>query len=212
MNYGPDSYRESAQHKPKPLAAIQMQSFINSFTDWKDFFRQKLTAEDFFYLKEHREHRIIEIEIYASLIPGFKTTIEIGYSPQLNLMFLRILSPFAPGLTERQKHFTFDQSDIYLHVDQNGKGLQFDNYNVGGIDEYLSYGLEGNETVYLRNGKPVKSILKSDSFPRTDATLTFHFENSVSRLVDNKKLNKEKTYDQVIEIDLHEIYPGTNRS
>jgi hypothetical protein len=189
-----------------------MQPFINLFTDWKDFFKQKLTATGLFHLGEHSNDRKIEVEIYASSTPGFKTTIEIGYESQFSLVFLRILSPFTPGLNERQKHSYFHQNDFYPHSAKDEKGLEFDNFNLRGMVEYLSHGLKGIETVYLRNGKPVKSTLKSDSFPRTDDALTFYFEKTVSRFTENKKLTEEESYDQAIEIDLHEIYPGTNRS
>ena len=76
----------------------------------------------------------------------------------------------------------------------------FDNFNVRGIDEYLSQGFQGSESVYLRNGKPAKSILKSNTFPWTQDTLTFYFEKSAG----------EQNYEQTVEVDLNEIYSGTN--
>jgi hypothetical protein len=185
-----------------------MQSFSNLYSDWKEYFKAKITSSESFYLSGQRKDGKIEVEIYTSTIPGFKTSVEVGYTSPQYILFLRILNPFTPALNKRQREYFFDQNDFYPHFNQKEIGLEFDNFNIQGIDEYLSYGLKGSETVYLLNGKPAKSILNSDSLPRTDATLTYYFEKALPR----HNANEEEGYDQAIEIDLHEIYPGTNRS
>src|SRR4030095_4619700 len=164
--------------KPWPLAAILMQSFSDSYSDWKEYFKTKITSSESFYLSEQRKDGKIEVEIYTSTIPGFKTSIEVGYKSPQYILFLRILNPFTPALNKRQKEYFFDQSDVYPHFNQKEIGLEFDDFNIRGIDEYLSHGLNGSETVYIIHGKPAKSILNSDCFPRTDATLTFYFEKA----------------------------------
>jgi hypothetical protein len=189
-----------------------MQPFTDSYFDWKAFFKQKLTASGDFYLSGHRKDKKTEMEIYTSSIPGFKTSIEIGYESPKRILFLRILNPFTPGLHKLQKEYYFDKNDFYPHFNQEGRGLEFDNFNLHGMDEYLSNGFKGSETIYLRKRKPVKAILKTNSFPWTDDTLTFHFEKAISPRAEDKKLTQKDIYDQVIEIDLHEIYPGTDRS
>jgi hypothetical protein len=100
-------------------------------------------------------------------------------------------------MNKRQQQHFFGRSDIYPHFHQDGAGLEFDSFNIQGIDDYLSQGLQGSETVYVRNGKPVKSILKSNTFPWTQDAWTFYFEKST-----------EENYDQIFEIDLNTIYAG----
>jgi hypothetical protein len=174
-----------------------MQSFT-TYTNWNDYFKQKFTASRTFYLTGHRKEGKTEVEIYTSSIIGLKTTIEIGYASPLRLLFLRIFNPFTPGLNSQQRRQLFSRNDFYPHLDQDEEGLEFNNFNIRGIDEYLSKGFQGSETVYVRNGRPAKSILKSNTLPLSQNTLTFYFEKSA-----------EENYDQTIEIDLNTIYMGS---
>src|SRR6476646_5764648 len=131
-----------------------MQSSNASYVDWKDYFKQKLTSAGLFRLTDHRGDGKIEVEIYTATSFDFKTRIEVGYTISQRLSYLRILNPFTPGLNQRQEKYFFDRNDFYPHFTQDGAGLEFDDYNLRGIDEYLSQGFQGSETVYLRNGKP----------------------------------------------------------
>ncbi len=91
------------------LYAILMQPFPSLYTDWKDFFKKKLTASATFHLSSYSKIGKTDIEIYASSIPDFKTTIEVGYESPLCLSFLHILNPFTPGMNKQQK----EQSSWY---------------------------------------------------------------------------------------------------
>lgn len=177
-----------------------MQPFTSTYVDWRDYFKRTLTASGTFFLAGHRKEGETDVEIYTSSVLGFKTTIEVGYGSSLRLLFLHILNPFTPGLNKRQEQHVFGQDDFYPHFDQEEVGLEFDNFNIRGIDEYLSQGFQGSETVYLRNGRPAKSILKSNSFPWTQDTLTYYYEKSA----------EEESYDQTVEIDLSTIYAGAD--
>mgnify|MGYP003575155613 CR=1 FL=1 len=177
-----------------------MQAPLNKYVDWKDFFNKKLTSFELFHLNGHRKIGKITVEFFVSSLPGCKTTIHVGYESVQRLRFLRILNPFTPGLNNQQEKLNFTKNDFYPHLEQKGEGLEFDFYNLRGIDEYLSQGFEGSEVVYLRNGKPVKSILKSNTFLGPIGTLTIYFEKFV----------KEESYDQTYSIELNSVYPGTN--
>jgi hypothetical protein len=189
-----------------------MQSLVHPYINWKDFFKRRLTTVGTFFLSGHRKSEKAEVEIYSSLIPGFKTTVEVGFESPQRLLFLHILNPFTPALNRQQEGYFFGENDFYPHFDQNGTGLEFDDFNIRGIDDYLSHRFKGSETVYLRDGKVVKSILKSDTLPWTHGTMTFHFEKIVSISTANEFSGEEVVYDKTIEIDLCEVYPGTNRS
>jgi len=189
---------------------ILMQSDLNSYVDWKDFFKRKLTDSGLFHLNGLRKDDKNEIEIYASSISGFKTTIEIAYRSPLCLMFLHLLNPFTPGMNRQQERSFFHQNDFYPHSNRDRIGLEFDEINLRWINEYLSEGWKGSETVYIRNGKPVKSVLKSNAFPWTDDTWTIYFVKPILTGSDNQGSLHDISYDQSIEIDLHSIYPGTN--
>jgi hypothetical protein len=203
---------EQEHAQSKLLAANMMQSFTATYVDWKDYFKRRFTASGTFYLAGYRRDKKTEVEIYASSVAGFKTTIEIGYGSPLRLLFSRILNPFTPGLNKHQEQHYFSQNDFYPHISQNGAGLEFDDFNVRGIDDYLSQGFEGSEIVFVKNGKPAKSILKSNTFPWTNDTLTFYFDKA--QIVDIKKGKsaEEDSYDQKVEIELNTIYSGTQHS
>jgi hypothetical protein len=189
-----------------------MEQKVALYSDWKVFFNQKITASGDFFLREHSKKEKTEIETYSSNIPGFKTSIEIGYESQHRILFFHILNPFTPLLNRQQKGHHLDRNEFYPHFDQIGKGLEFDEFNLRGMDEYLSKGLDGTETTYFRNGKLVKSILKTNSLPWTAGTLTFHFEKTISPRAEDGKPAEKEIYDQIVEIDLHEIYPGTDHA
>jgi hypothetical protein len=187
-----------------------METFMHTHTDWKDYFKRKLTSSGTWLQAAHNKQGVSEI--YTSVDISLRTTIEVGYESPRRLLFLHILSSFTPGMNKRQEHYSFDPNDIYPHFEQNGRGLEFDHFNLRGIDQFLSEGLKGSEIIYLLNGKPVKSVLKSNVFPYSQDIFTYYFKKEFPVLLNSDKSEKETSFDQTIKIDLRDVFPGTEPS
>ena len=95
--------------------------------------------------------------------------------------------------------------------DQYGPpGLDFNEINVKGINNYLEQGFNGKETVYYRNGRPVSSRLTTSYYPDSPKTTTlyrFTTESLINRLF-KKLLGTRDRYDEVKNIDLSSVFKG----
>ena len=93
-------------------------------------------------------------------------------------------------------------------------GLDFTEINVQGISNLLDQGFNGSETIYYRNGKPIKSTLTTSYYPdspQSTITYRFHEEPLFKRLL-NKILGQHNQYDNIKTIDLQDIFSGLNGS
>lgn len=117
-----------------------------------------------------------EIEIYSTIRGNRDTIIEVGYFSSITLIYIHIFNPETPGKNGQQEiqhlyKYKFDTQKQY-----GPPGLDFDEINIQGISNYLEQGFNGNETVYHRNAKPIKSRLTTSYYPDSpQTTITYDF-------------------------------------
>lgn len=175
---------------------------VGKYDDWKDFFAKRLTGNNDFKLTNSTPGGR-DVEIYSSLKHNPDTYIEIEYFSPVTLFSLKILNPATPGKNKEQDNEYFYRYQFTPGKQYGGVGLDFDEMNVEGIDGLLSEGFSGQETVYYKNGKPVKSVLTSG------ISYTYHFDNSGfwGRLRQRWAGGREE-YDEVRIIKLEDIFKG----
>jgi hypothetical protein len=181
-----------------------MQELSHSkYKDWKDFFRKRLTVNNDFALARAVTEIDRDVEIYSSLKHNIDTYIEVSYFSLMTLFSVKVLNPATPGKNKEQDNEYFYRYDFTPGKEYGGVGLDFNEMNVEGIEGLLSEGLSGEERVYYKNGKPLKSVLI------TDITYSYYFDNSGfwERLLRKWAGGKEK-YDEVKTIKLEDIFKG----
>ena len=184
------------------------------YEDWKDFFTKRLADTGAFRLSDTFAKGDTDIEIYAALRQNFDTTIQVGYFSPMTLIYIHIFNSATPGKNRQQEiehlyKYEFDDVKQY-----GPPGLDFTDINVQGISNLLDQGFNGSETIYYRNGKPVKSTLTTSYYPDSpQMTTTYRFDEEplLKRLL-NKILRRNNRYDTVKTIDLRNIFSGLNGS
>ncbi len=183
-----------------------------SYADWKDFFTKRLVDTDAFRLSRTFSKGDTDIEIYSALKGNPDTEIQVGYISPMALIYIHIFNPLTPGKNRQQEiehlyKYEFDQEKQY-----GPPGLDFDEINIEGISNYLDQGFNGSETVYYRNGRPVKSKLTTSYYPNSPtSTFTYHFhkEPFFKRVLD-RLLERQSQYEETKTIDLQDIFGGLN--
>ncbi|MGB8191378.1 MAG: hypothetical protein WCF67_05635 [Chitinophagaceae bacterium] len=171
---------------------------VKGHQDWNDFIYQKLTSNnDFSFLGAHTKGET-NIEVYTSIKHHPETYIEVGYISPGALIFINILNPSTPGNNQQQYSGYFSRYDFYPGDEAGPAGLDFDETNIAAIGKLLSTGFHGEEKVYYKNGKPVKSEL----------TTEFFFDNAMNTKVHWFNDNRSEEYDEAVVIDLETIFGG----
>ena len=155
-----------------------------------------------------------DIEIYSALRHNLDTTIQVGYFSSMTLIYIHIFNSATPGKNRQQEiehlyKYEFDDKKQY-----GPPGLDFTEINVQGISNLLDQGFNGSETIYYRNGKPIKSTLTTSYYPdspQSTITYRFHEEPLFKRLL-NKILGQHNQYANIKTIDLQDIFSGLNGS
>lgn len=183
-----------------------------SYKDWKDFFTKKLLHTGQFSLSQQFSKGDTDIEIYSALKGDPHTTLEVGYFSAMSLIFIHILNPATPGKNRQQEmehlyKYEFDKEKQY-----GPPGLEFNEMNVQGINNYLRQGFNGTEIVYYRKQKPVKSTLTTSYYPDSPKnTVNYYFQKDpVYRRLFNILTGQNNHYDEVKTIDLRNIFSGLN--
>lgn len=189
-----------------------MLNSLQSYEDWKDLFTKRLIDTGAFRLSQTFSRGDIDIEIYSALTGNPDTKIQIGYFSPTTLIYIHIFNPLTPGKNKQQEiehlyKYEFDEEKQY-----GPPGLDFNDINVQGIGNYLGQGFNGSETVYYRNGKPVKSRLTTSYYPDSPArTMTYHFhEEPFFKRVLNRLLGRQSQYDETKTVSLRDIFAGLN--
>lgn len=174
---------------------------INQYEDWKEFFHERLTANGQFALTNFFSESNNDIEIYSSLVGDTGTYIEVEYFSPMTLFSLKILNPATPGNNQQQHNEYFYRYQFTSGKDYGGVGLEFDKMNIAGINNLLSEGFLGQETIYYKNGKAIKSVLTPG--------ISYYFSSDGfwKRLLKKITGHKER-YDEVRVIMLNEIFNG----
>jgi hypothetical protein len=191
-----------------------MLNAYQSYEDWNEFFTKRLVDTGAFRLADTFSKGDTDIEIYSALRGNPDTNIKLGYFSPMTLIYVEILNPSTPGKNRQQ-----EIEHLYKYEFDNEKqfgrpGLDFNEINVQGISNLLDQGFNGSETVYYRNGKPVKSRLTTSYYPDSPQnTITYHFhqEPFFKRLL-NKIAGRNSDYDKVETIDLRNVFAGLNDS
>jgi len=191
-------------------AATCMPIYSRQYEDWKDFFTKRLLDTGEFLLLTTTSKGNTEIETYSAIKGNPDTTIAVGYFSPMTIIYVHILNPATPGKNRQQElehlyTYEFDPEKQY-----GPPGLDFNEINVKGINNYLEQGFNGEETVYYRNGKLVASRLTTSYYPDSPKTTTsywFTTEPLINRLF--KKLSGTgDRYDEVKNIDLSSVFKG----
>ncbi|HMR93181.1 MAG TPA: hypothetical protein PKC69_12730 [Chitinophagaceae bacterium] len=191
-----------------------MLHFPQAYDNWKDFFVKRLIDSRSFCLSETFSKGKTDIEVYSSLKQNFETTIQIGYYSSMALIYIHILNPLTPGKNRQQEIEHLYKYEFGDEKQYGPPGLDFNEINVRGISNLLDQGFNGSETIYYRNGKPVKSRLTTSYYPDSlPSTTTYHFhgEPLFKRLL-NKILGRRLQYDDIKTINLRDIFSGLNDS
>ena len=181
-----------------------------SYEDWHDFFTKRLTNSGAFQLSETFSVNSTEIEIYSALKGNLDTRIELGYLSPTLLVYLQIINPATPANNKQQQIEHFYKYDFDQRKQFGPPGLEFNEVNIQGINSYLEQGFNGSETIYYRNGTPIKSTLTtryySDS-PETTVAYYFQKKSIFVRLL-NILFGRHTEYDEVKTVNLQEIFGG----
>jgi len=191
-----------------------MPVYSRQYETWKDFFTVKLIDSGEFLLSGTTSKGNAKIERYSALKGNPHTTISVGYFSPMTIIYVHILNPATPGKNKQQalEHlytYEFDPEKQY-----GPPGLDFNEMNVQGINNYLEQGFNGSETVYYRNGKPVSSRLTTSYYPdspKITTTYQFATEPLINRIF-NKLMGITDRYDEVKEIDLSSVFKGLKSS
>ena len=187
-----------------------MLNSLQSYEDWKDFFTKRLIDTGAFRLSESFTKGEIDIEIYFALRGNLDTEIQVGYFSPMTLLYIHIFNPLTPGKNRQQEiehlyKYEFDKEKQY-----GPAGLDFNEVNVQGINNYLDQGFNGSETVFYRHGRPVKSKLTTSYYPDSPtSTITYHFhEEPFFKRVLNRLLGRQSQYEDTKTINLQDIFGG----
>jgi hypothetical protein len=184
-----------------------MHSAIQSYNTWKDFFSHEVGMSGHFELANSVTKGSTDIEVYRALTADLLTTIEVGYLNADLLIYMHILNPKTPAKNRQQQLEHFYQLQFVGDGDYGDPGLEFNICNVASIRRILQGGFYGEEKVYLKNGKPIKSILTTRYYPDSpEETRTYNF----SRGGLWEKLFRSVHPDEVRRIDLRGVFPGLN--
>ena len=178
--------------------------------DWPAFFSRLLTGSGAFRLGGSRQVNDTTVETFTALRGHPDTLIEVGYLSPTTLIYLNILNPATPGHNRQQEiehlyRYEFDNEKQY-----GPPGLEFNDVNRAGIEGRLAEGFHGTETVYYRDGRPVRSVLTTSTYPDSPAfTFTYRFDRQPfwRRLLD-KFRESIPEYDEVRTISLNEVFAG----
>ncbi len=196
------------------LAAIQMNDSSKSYEDWKYFFIKRLVHTGAFRLSNTFSKGNTDIEIYSALRDNPNTTIKVGYFSPITLIYIHILNPNTPGKNRQQEIEHLYKYEFDAEKQYGPPGLDFEEINIRGISNYLDQGFSGNETVYYRNGRPVKSRLTTSYYqdsPRSTITYHFHTDPIFRRLL-NKIVGRKSEYDEIKTVKLRDVFGGLNCS
>jgi hypothetical protein len=187
-------------------------NLLQSYDDWKDFFTMRLIDTGTFRLSEAFSKGDAEIEIYSALKGNPDTEIQVGYLSSMTLIYVHIFNPLTPGKNRQQEIEHFYKYEFDKEKQYGPPGLDFNEINVQGISNYLEQGFNGSETVYYRNGRPVKSKLTTSYYPDSPtSTMTYHFhEEPFFKRVLNRLLGRQSQYEETTTINLKDIFGGLN--
>lgn len=187
---------------------------VLSYQDWRDFFTKKLLDTGLFSLTQTFSKGNTNVEIYSTLKGNPNTTIQVGYFSAMTLIYINIFNPETPGKNRQQEiehlyKYEFDSEKQY-----GPPGLDFNEINIKGISNYLDQGFNGNEAVYYKKGKPIKSRLTTSYYPDSPpSTITYYFNASpIYKRLLTKILGRGDQYDEIKHIDLRNIFSGLNGS
>ena len=185
---------------------------LQPFEDWKDFFTQRLVDSGAFRLSKTFSKGDTDIEIYSALTGNPDTEIQVGYFSPISIIYVHIFNPITPGKNRQQEIEHFYKYEFDKEKQYGPPGLDFNEINVQGISNYLDQGFNGSETVYYRNGRPVKSKLTTSYYPDSpSSTMTYHFhEEPFFKRVLNRLLGRQSQYEETKTIDLQGIFGGLN--
>ena len=183
------------------------------YEDWKDFFSTKLLKSGLFHLTQTLSRGDADVEIYSALKGNLNTKIEVGFFSRMTLIYINIVNPETPGKNRQQEIEHLDKYEFDAEKQYGPPGLDFNEINLQGINNYLDEGFNGNETVYYRNGKPIKSKLTTSYYPNSQkSSITYHFnEGPLYKKLLNKILGRGNNYDQIKHIDLQNIFSGLSQ-
>lgn len=187
-----------------------MHNFPETYNDWRDFFTKRLVDSSAFCLSKSLSKGNTDIEIYTAKQGNPETSIEVGYFSSMRLIYVHILNPRTPGLKRQQESEYFYKYEFDDIKQYGPPGLDFEEINIRGINSYLEQGFNGQETVYYKNGRPIKSQLTRSYYPDSpENTITYHFDTaSVWQRLWKKITGQEEKYDKIDTIDLREVFSG----
>ena len=132
----------------------------------------------------------------------------------MTLIYVHIFNPRTPGKNRQQEIEHLYKYEFDAEKQYGPPGLDFDEINIQGISNLLDQGFNGQETVYYRNGQPVKSKLTTSYYPDSpERTITYHFhsESIFGRLLE-RILGRKDKYDKIETINLQDVFIGLNGS
>lgn len=184
------------------------------YDDWKDFFTKRLVDTGNFRLSDTFSKGDTDNEIYVALKGNPKTTIQVGYFSPMTLIFIHIFNPSTPGKNRQQEIEHLYKYEFDAEKQYGPPGLDFDEINIQGISNYLHQGFNGTETVYYLKGKPVKSRLTTSYYPDSpQSTITYHFhEEPIFKRLLNQIFGRQSMYDEIINVNLRDIFSGLSDS
>ena len=184
---------------------------MTSDTDknWKKFIFETLTKNKQFGLDKSFRKGDTDIETYRQLIGDTETTLQVGYLSGDRLIYLHTYNDKTPGLNKNQIEY-FNEHDFNSNESYGRPGLEFNKQNQDGVLNELHQGLDGQETIFYKNGIPSHSKLtivydneKNNSFSHTyrfeKVSIWTRLKNLFSKQVDNYETK---------EVDLKQIFGG----
>lgn len=180
-------------------------------TDWKNYFKTRLTDKGQFILEKENRHGDVDLLIFKSADNRTPTIIEVGILTNGYLITTEFVNPRTPGFTKQQRleffyRYSFHPTDTY-----GDPGLEFVDYNINHFDKLLKEGLKGKEVQYFKRGQLIKSEIfqfyADNGNDNYGTTIKFQEKGLIKRILDLFKTDKD-LYDDKKEIELKEIFNG----
>ena len=180
-------------------------------TNWKTYFKARLTEKGRFVLEKEYRHGDTELLVFKCTNNDNSTKIEIGLLDNGDLISIEFDNPRTPGYTEQQRVEFFYKYSFHPSESYGNPGLEFVDYNINHFDKLLREGLKGKEVQYFKRGQLMKSEIFQFYADNGDVdfgtTIKFQEKGLFKRILDLFKADKE-LYDDKKEIELKEIFNG----
>jgi hypothetical protein len=180
-------------------------------TDWRSYFMTRLTGSGHYVFENEVPRGSIRVITFKSTRVNDFTTIEVGILANDDLITFEIHNPRTLGFSAQQRLEYFYKYTFHPTAGYGGVGLEYIPINIDHFDKLLKEGQKGKEIQYFREGQ----LIKSEVFQSMDDNDTYEFGTTIefvkkgfwNQLADRLQSIKEP-YDNKLEIDLNEIFPG----